>query len=414
MSTRQYFEENGYVVLTGALPQEELQRLTQHMFDLHKQGKMVKDDQCPESDAIYGDPEFENILAAFAKPIGDTVGRELIPTYTYARIYRPGEILKKHKDRPSCEISATLTLGYDGKYIWPIYFDEEKEVQVDLEPGDLAIYKGCEVAHWRKPFKGNWHVQVFLHYVDANGPYKDQAYDGRPALGLDASTKNLQTNDKNTEEVNFAPWSYNGVFIPSGDNNFPGFISLNSQSNPQLMFTPDECDRLINQFYDAYPQPARIGGNNGLGGLNREVRTAQIFDVALNDENKWIFDKVALIVATTNAGHFGYEISGISHSLQLIRYDTSEDIAGHYNWHIDAGEGDFSRRKISLTVQLSDPSEYKGCDLEVMNHGQNILAPKEKGAVNLFPSYMPHRVTSIEEGVRYSLVIWVHGSRRFQ
>ena len=178
-STAEYFEKNGYVVLTDAIYKDQCESLTKHMFDLQQSGKLVNDDQCPLSDAVYGDPLFDNILEKFAKPIGDAVGHTLLPTYTYARIYRPGEILKKHKDRPACEISATLTLGFDAKPVWPIFFDEERETSVSLDVGELAVYKGCEILHWRPSFKGQWHVQVFLHYVDANGPYKDEVYDNR-------------------------------------------------------------------------------------------------------------------------------------------------------------------------------------------------------------------------------------------
>ena len=131
--TTEYFEQNGYVVLKDALSKEQCDALTKYMFNLLEQGKLVKDSQCPLSDAVYGDIVFDNLLQKFAKPIGDSVGRNLLPTYTYARIYRPGEILKRHKDRPACEISATLTLGFDSKPIWPIFFDEEKEIGVSLD-----------------------------------------------------------------------------------------------------------------------------------------------------------------------------------------------------------------------------------------------------------------------------------------
>jgi len=419
MSTQQYFDNNGYVVLSGALNEQQCKELTQHMFNLHQEGKLTKDDQCPESDAIYGDPVFDKLLADFAKPIGDNVGKQLIPTYTYARIYRPGEILKKHKDRPSCEISATMTLGFDAKFNWPIYFDENREIAVTLEPGDLAVYKGCEICHWRKPFKGNWHVQVFLHYVDANGPYKDHAFDGRPNLGLDAETK-MQNNtqhqeqhQQNTKEVEYKRPIHGGVIIPAADQTFPGYFSISPKNMPALMFSREECDKIVSYFQEAYPSAATVGGN-GPGALKRQIRSADIFTVDNRDEFRWIFDKVATIVSIVNTGHFDYEIAGITHSLQLIRYDTSEDTPGHYDWHIDSGPGDSAHRKISLTVQLTDPHKYKGCDLEVFDHGGQVLAPREQGAVSLFPSYMPHRVTPIEQGERYALVIWVHGSRRFR
>jgi len=148
--TREYFKNNGYVVLTDALSKQQCAELTQHMFNLYEQGKLVKDDQCPLSDAVYGDPMMDQVLETLARPIGNHIGKKLLPTYAYARIYRPGEILKKHKDRPSCQYSATLTLGFDSASIWPIYFENgDREIPVQLSVGELAVYCGCDLVHWR-------------------------------------------------------------------------------------------------------------------------------------------------------------------------------------------------------------------------------------------------------------------------
>ena len=87
---------------------------------------------------------------------------------------------------------------------------------------------------------------------------------------------------------------------------------------------------------------------------------------------------------------------------------------GHYDWHVDAGNGNVATRKLSFTLQLSDPSTYEGCDLLVNDHATPITGSREQGSINFFPSYMTHKVTPIEKGVRYALVIWVHGSRRFR
>jgi predicted 2-oxoglutarate/Fe(II)-dependent dioxygenase YbiX/alkylated DNA repair dioxygenase AlkB len=415
MTAAVYLEENNYVVLQGALSEARCKELTDYMFNLYNQGKLIKDDQCPKSDAIYGDPAFDEILADFAKPIGDNIDKELIPTYTYARIYRPGEVLKKHKDRPSCEISATITLGYEAKFNWPIYFDENKEVSVTLEPGDLAVYNGCEVCHWRKPFKGKWHVQLFLHYVDANGPYKDHAFDHRPNLGLGADTKVLNNSNEQINH-NLDPGTnpiFNAVIIPDRDDDFPGLAVIDQERRPDLMFTKEECDRIVHYFDEAYPAAAAVGGDLD-NRVKREVRSADIFSIENTEEHRWIFNKIARIVSIVNENHFRYEIAGITHSLQIIRYDSQEDIPGHYSWHVDSGPGPSATRKISLTVQLSDPYKYKGCNLEIMDHSRDCVASRDQGVVSLFPSYMPHRVTPIEEGERYALVIWVHGSRRFK
>ena len=425
----EYFEKNGYVVLKDALTKQQCDELVQHMFQLHKEGKLVQDDQCPLSWAVYGDPIFDSILQKFAKPIGDSVGRQLLPTYTYARIYQPGEILKKHKDRPACEISATMTLGYDAKTIWPIFFNEEKEIAVNLEVGELAVYKGCEILHWRQAFKGNWHVQVFFHYVDANGPYKDHVRDGRPNFGIQKQTNVQQEQKKEititkdtpqkpetfrVPDIKYPKPVFNSIVIPNGDKYLPGYITCESNHLPELMFTKDECRRIISLANDLYPTNASIGGSTDNSKIDKSIRSADIYVIENTKENEWIYEKIAKIISVINTIHFDYEISGITHGIQLIHYKSDAEIPGHYDWHVDAGNGDVACRKISFTAQLSDPNDYEGCELIINNHATEAVGIKEQGSVSLFPSYMPHVVTPITKGERFALVIWIHGSRRFR
>jgi predicted 2-oxoglutarate/Fe(II)-dependent dioxygenase YbiX len=432
--TSEYFEKNGYVVLQNSLSAQQCNQLVEHMFTLHKEGKLVQDDQCPMSDAIYGDPIFDNIMQNFAKPIGDAVGRTLLPTYTYARIYRPGEILKKHKDRPACEVSATLTLGYDAKNVWPIFFDEVKQIPVDLEVGELAVYKGCDILHWRTPFKGNWHVQIFLHYVNANGPYKDHVRDGRPQFGIQKS-QNVVTNankevreerrERQQEVQVQQPFELpkefkapkpvqNSVIIPNGDNNLPGYIACEPGHLESMMFSKEECEKIISYGNDLYPTNASVGGSTDKSKVDASIRSADIYVLENNEEHKWIYERIAKVVSTINKIHFDYEIAGITHGIQLIHYKADADIPGHYDWHVDAGNGEVAVRKISFTGQLSDPNDYEGCELVINNHATEVVGKKDRGSIHLFPSYMPHIVTPITKGERYALVIWIHGSRRFR
>jgi hypothetical protein len=94
-------------------------------------------------------------------------------------MYTVNADLKKHKDRPSCEVSVTVMIGSDG-IKWPIYMEG---TEINMEPGDAAIYLGCEIEHWREEFKGDWHAQTFLHYVDKNGRNKEWVKDKRMLYG---------------------------------------------------------------------------------------------------------------------------------------------------------------------------------------------------------------------------------------
>lgn len=418
--TSEYFEKNGYVVLKDVLTRDQCRELTKHMFTLLEQGKLTNDDQCPLSDAVYGDEIFDSILQRFAKPIGNAVGRALLPTYTYARIYRPGELLKKHTDRPSCEISGTMTLGFDADVIWPIVFDDDKEISVSLDVGEMAVYKGCDVSHWRKPFKGRWHVQVFLHYVDANGPHKNHFRDGRETFGIKKETEQTQTkqefnkNDETRQQIKIPKRIYDGVMIPSADKRFPGYFCVDSNTLPELKFTNEECDKIISLSSKIYPSTASVGGTHENSKVHRLMRSAEIYNIENTEQNRWIFEKVANIVSVINTIHFNYEITGITHGIQLIEYSSDADIKGHYDWHIDAGEGDPAHRKISLTAQLTEPSKYEGCELIINNHAKEVVGTKDRGSVHLFPSYMLHKVSPITKGTRHALVIWIHGSSRFR
>ena len=146
-----------------------------------------EDDQIPNTYSHYADVAMETLLLKCQPEMEKVTGLKLYPAYTYARIYKKGDELKRHKDRFSCEISTTMNLGGDD---WPIYLEPsgevgKKGVRVDLKPGDMLVYSGCELEHWREKFKGKECIQVFLHYNNRKTPgAKDNMFDKRPHLGL--------------------------------------------------------------------------------------------------------------------------------------------------------------------------------------------------------------------------------------
>ena len=142
------------------------------------------DKQIPNTYTCYGDFAMETLMVKMLPIMKKHTGLDLCPTYSYARAYKKGDTLHRHKDRPSCEISTTLNLGGDP---WPIFIEGTK---VLLEVGDMLVYNGCELEHWREPFDGNICGQVFLHYNHVNGPFAEKnKFDGRPMLGLPAFVK---------------------------------------------------------------------------------------------------------------------------------------------------------------------------------------------------------------------------------
>lgn len=142
------------------------------------------DSQTPNSFSWYG-PMYGEALLPFLEPIMSKVtGKKLLTSYSYTRTYFNGAVLEKHIDRQSCEYSASLCIKKD--IDWPFWIEHNsKQIPIELECGDMLIYKGDVLSHWREAFNGKEHIQIFLHFVDSNGPYAQSSYlDGRPLLGL--------------------------------------------------------------------------------------------------------------------------------------------------------------------------------------------------------------------------------------
>ena len=155
-----------------------------------------KDEQVPNTYSHYGDTAMETLLLACQPKMEKATGLSLNPTYAYARIYKKGDVLHRHKDRFSCEISTTMNLGGDD---WPIYLENKKNVgipddknyfaktdnkgtKVVLKPGDMLVYKGMILEHWRETFLGEDCAQVFLHYNNVEsdvGNAEENIFDGR-------------------------------------------------------------------------------------------------------------------------------------------------------------------------------------------------------------------------------------------
>tara|TARA_R110000824_G_scaffold289532_1_gene478107 strand:- start:79 stop:723 length:645 start_codon:yes stop_codon:yes gene_type:complete len=174
-----------------------------YQHNIHAQSPILgtwTDQQIPNTYSCYGDFVMETLMAKMLPVMKQHTGLDLIPTYSYARAYKKGDTLYRHKDRPSCEISTTLNLGGD---LWPIFIDgtgadnvisERQNLiksnaprgeKVLLDIGDMLVYSGCELEHWREPFEGNICGQVFLHYNHINGLFAEKnKFDGRPLLGI--------------------------------------------------------------------------------------------------------------------------------------------------------------------------------------------------------------------------------------
>lgn len=165
-------------------------------------------------------------------------------------------------------------------------------------------------------------------------------------------------------------------------------------------FNDQELNWLQNKAKNAQ-QNAQVGG----GGVVSEIRRSQVAWLANTPDTKWIFERLADVVSKVNMQHFRFDLTGFGEQLQLTNYDQSEN--GMYGWHQDYNAT--MSRKLSMAIQLTDPSEYEGGNLQVMTSGQPENVRKQRGLIAVFPAYTLHQVTPVTQGSRQSLVAWVSG-----
>ena len=173
-------------------------------------------------------------------------------------------------------------------------------------------------------------------------------------------------------------------------------------------FTDDECNEIIRLGESLNAKDSTVGGkiehNNS---VNNNIRKSLNSWLKVSEETDWIYNRLANISRCLNGMHWRFDISGFSEDLQYTRYN---DDSSFYNWHIDSGvnKSDHPQRKLSLTLQLSEPDEYEGGDFQIHSSRLNTC-PKQKGLVIAFPSYSLHQVTPVTKGIRRSLVVWLCG-----
>lgn len=189
MNNHDFFTENKYCLVEAVLAPDISNMFKQYTIFDEKQNfsPESKEAQVPGAHTKYADPLMESLLINLLPIMEENTGLELFPTYSYYRVYRSGDQLLPHIDRPSCEISATLCMGFyypDDYEGWPIFIEDQGFI---MGPGDMIIYRGMDLTHYRYPFEvdeGYFHSQVFLHYVDKNGPHKEFRFDKRESLGI--------------------------------------------------------------------------------------------------------------------------------------------------------------------------------------------------------------------------------------
>lgn len=354
-----------YVFLSQLLDSKQCEKLVTSFEQAIASGETEKDSQCTKSEALYGFPPFEELLKNLCPTLEEISGKKLIPTYSYARKYVKGETLEIHVDRPSCEISATLTLGFSGNP-WPFFVgDENKQnfTEVKMNVGDAVLYKGQELHHWREEFvEGDWQVQVFLHYVDAEGVNTEWAFDKREGLNIVSD-----------QEETFC--FFNDV--------------LNSKA----------CEIIIN----TYTSPSLTRLKPHIGSFKTVDYDVRNVERVMLSTYKDIGGRLAAVGLSANFNRWQFDVSHASQAEFLIY-----PAGGKYTTHIDTFIKPATNcRKLTVLAFLND--NFEGGKFYLMIGDQKVYPPQDPGTIVVFPSFLPHGVEDILSGTRYSVVCWMNG-----
>lgn len=370
MSFQEYFQNNKYVYVPNFLDKDNCQEYVSEFKKLIDQGHATKNDpQCPLSLSLPRSPLFDFLLEQLTPHMEKITGKKLYPTYAYARWYAPGDELKIHKDRESCEISATITLGFEGGQ-WPIYVGHEVNKQdakqINMNVGDAVVYKGCELFHWREKYiEGQWQAQVFIHYVDQDGPNSGWKYDKRNCLS------HHENNNEST-----------GHFL----------VKKNA-------FSLNTCNNIINQFeknIDSFIE-AQLVGNK----VDKSIRDTKKIQSGVDSG---VGATLVGIGLDANYHEWKFDITHSNQS-EFLKYDSN----GHFSEHIDTIMHEKSDQTRKLTVIAILNSDFEGGKFYLKYGKQKIYPSQEPGDVIVFPSFLTHGVEPVTSGIRRSIVTWLVG-----
>lgn len=369
-------EVNKYVHLKEFLSLENCDELTKELHRLVEEKLTRSDEQCPLSESIYGGKKFDALLNGLLPYFESATGKQLYPTYSYARLYKPGEVLEVHTDRESCEISATITLGFEGEG-WPLYMgdsiDKSNPSIVNMDVGDAVLYYGGIKHHWREEYnQGEWQAQVFLHYVDANGPYKDWKFDQK--------TKDKINQQAVTGEADLVYRFFEDVL------------------------TREDCDSIVESMTSGNfkKELPYIGGGNDEkeGIIDTSIRNVERI---MLPTYKGLGGILAAVGLSANYFNWKFNISHANQSEFLI-YPSGGRYRSHTDMFLNAKE---VTRKLTVIAFLND--DFKGGKFYIQNGHEKIYPKQSKGTIVVFPSFMLHGVDDVEEGTRYSAVCWMVG-----
>lgn len=390
--------ENNYIVLPNFISKERSSDLSFDFLKYCKENNLEGDAQAPDSFSSYNYIPFLELLCEKTPEVSSAIGEVVLPTYTYARVYKNESELLRHTDRDACEISLTLHLHGDSK--WPIWIETPSGEQrsVDLNPGDAMVYLGRTAPHWREKYEGEYYTQVFLHYVRSRG---DCAYAYFDKLREDTKPKSeSEIVEEVVEEQKDSVELETTLASPRSTRTLEEYIFTLDNVVPEEL-----CDRILEEYSESNLWNATMVGDGTTDNRIRNCDVISISEARIIQENFDIRKKIDedFYVCASNAINeyrkiFPDVASEIDTGYDLLRYKEGQ----FYTQHTDSFKK--QQRSVSCSFILND--DYDGGEFAFFD--REIIIKGGKGSIIMFPSnfMFPHEVMPVTSGTRYSIITW--------
>jgi len=446
--------KNNYIVVPGFIDLDYAKRLETEFIVTDAQFKFEGDEQAPNSSSCFNFHPAIELLTNKTSTVSELIGETVLPTYTYSRIYRNDSVLKRHTDRPACEISMTVHLGGDKP--WAIWIETPESVKkcITLNPGDAVLYLGCVSPHWRGRFEGDYYAQIFLHYVRSRGMYGctyfdrlitediedhealQKEYDEMKNKFDHVSTKTIlpkkyrdqqsssldiiEQDDETEQYINFddvviANSKYEKFLKPKNTpeiqtktKELSRFSLEHFVWHKEEFIDPDFCDKLLEEYAPTNYWESTLTG----AGHDPDARRCEfipISDQAVIEENNqegrreidnYLFNVVKGIIEEYQESYPEFELEIQEDSgYELLKYEEGD----FYIQHTDS----FKDQPRALTVIMSMNDGYEGGEVALFN--RELVYKLNAGDVLVFPSNFmyPHEILPVTEGTRYSIITWI-------
>lgn len=385
--------ENQYCIIRNFIDSERAKNLAKEFIEYCKHNKLDDDFQVPDTPAKYNYISFLELLCEKTPEVSNLIGENVLPTFCYSRVYKNGDVLKRHTDRDACEVSLTIHLDSDKK--WEIYIENSsgKKNLIDLNQGDALLYLGCDAPHWRDSYTGSFYSQLFMHYIRSRGA-RSYAY-------FDNKNRSFFSNE----------FQYlNKTFV---NENKSYFSSTNPDSKLQdFILTLDNvidfklCDEIVNQYkndIDLVPKFIKKKSTEVLvkNSLELNISNSKVIEKNYYIRNK--LDKELFKVMFRITSNYVDQ-----HPELFVEKDTGFTFSKYQTGsfcdeHLDCF-GSFSK-KIFCIFFLND--DYEGGEFAFFN--SQITHTAKKGSALIFPSnyLFPYQLLPITKGERYSISTFI-------